>query len=184
MINALSGGLEVPCVRSGAERLPFADACFDVVTVGQAFHWFDTAAAVPEIARVLAAGGALTMIWNFRDERTDWSRQLSDIIGSENFGPAQPRGIDWLTSTELGTGDSFGEIEQRDFQFTQQLDRDGLLGLVASRSYVAALDDDERDDVLDRVGRLYDATVKGAEQLALPYVTECYRTRLTPAATG
>lgn len=183
MITALAGGVDVPSVRCVAEQLPFTDACFDVVVVGQAFHWFDTAAAVPEIARVLAAGGTLAMIWNFRDERTDWSRQLSDIIGAENFGPAQPRGVDWLQSTELGDSGPFGPIEQRDFEFVQELDREGLLGLVSSRSYVLALGDEERKDVLDRVGRLSDATVDGAGRIALPYVTECYRTRLTIAAT-
>jgi hypothetical protein len=116
------------------------------------------------------------MIWNFRDERTPWARRLSEIIGSENFGPAQPRGIDWLRSTELGTSGLFGPIEQHDFTFEQALDREALLGLVASRSYVIALPDDERADVLHAVGELYDATATDTEPVRLPYVTECYRT--------
>jgi SAM-dependent methyltransferase len=36
-----------------AERLPFADASFDLATVGLAFHWFDQAAFLAEARRVL-----------------------------------------------------------------------------------------------------------------------------------
>lgn len=36
-----------------AERLPFADASFDLLTVGLAFHWFDQAAFLREAHRVL-----------------------------------------------------------------------------------------------------------------------------------
>ena len=40
------------------------DAAVDVVTVGQAFHWFDHERAVPEIARVLRPGGLLLLVDN------------------------------------------------------------------------------------------------------------------------
>ncbi|HTL27997.1 MAG TPA: class I SAM-dependent methyltransferase, partial [Tepidisphaeraceae bacterium] len=36
-----------------AERLPFADATFDLITVGLAFHWFDQSAFLREAHRVL-----------------------------------------------------------------------------------------------------------------------------------
>lgn len=38
---------------AAAERLPFADASFDLATVGLAFHWFDQAAFLTEVRRVL-----------------------------------------------------------------------------------------------------------------------------------
>jgi hypothetical protein len=54
------------------------------------------------------------------------------------------------------------------------LDRDGLLDLVLSRSYLAKLQPVDREPVLDAVGALFDETaVDGGVKLA--YVTECFR---------
>ena len=49
-------------VRGDAERLPFADATFDLVFCQFALMWLDLSAAVAEIRRVLAPGGALAAI--------------------------------------------------------------------------------------------------------------------------
>src|SRR5206468_3127739 len=44
-------------VLGNAEVIPLPDAYADVVTAAQAFHWFDHAAALLEIARVLRPSG-------------------------------------------------------------------------------------------------------------------------------
>ena len=49
-----------------AEAMPLPDDSADVVTVGQAFHWFDGPVALAEIERVLRPGGALALVWNRR----------------------------------------------------------------------------------------------------------------------
>jgi ubiquinone/menaquinone biosynthesis C-methylase UbiE len=51
-------GTPVVLVRAAAERLPFADAVFDLVTATLTYrHWVDQAAGVAEIGRVLGPGG-------------------------------------------------------------------------------------------------------------------------------
>jgi SAM-dependent methyltransferase len=46
-----------------AEAIPLEDASFDAVFVGEAFHWFDPDAAIPEVARVLRPRGGLAIFW-------------------------------------------------------------------------------------------------------------------------
>ncbi len=58
--------------RTGtAEDTGLPTASCDVITVAQAWHWFDEAAAAIEIGRILRPGGALILI-NQLDVRVDW----------------------------------------------------------------------------------------------------------------
>ena len=69
-------GVAVPLVQAGAERLPFADGCFDIAcsAFGAVPFVADSAAVMREVARVLRAGGrwvfAVThpMRWIFYDD--------------------------------------------------------------------------------------------------------------------
>ncbi|HWJ96893.1 MAG TPA: methyltransferase domain-containing protein, partial [Acidimicrobiales bacterium] len=62
----------VEAVSGTAEAIPLPDRTVDALTVAQAFHWFDPAAALAEIARVLRPGGALGIVFNERDTREPW----------------------------------------------------------------------------------------------------------------
>ncbi len=53
----------ITVLEGTATSLPFPDAHFDLVCVGQAFHWFATEAALRELARVLKPGGTLMLVW-------------------------------------------------------------------------------------------------------------------------
>ncbi len=175
MIQALRRRLSsTPAVRSTAEALPFAPGTFDVVTVATAFHWFDPARAVPVIAAVLKPAGRLSAVWNTRDDSVGWMRELSRLLRD-----VQPTGLadDWGAGSVSRLAESryFGPVEYVEFPHTQRVDRDGLLGLVASRSYVIALDSDRRQQLLNRVGDLYDAVSPGTGDLAVPYRTQCWR---------
>jgi SAM-dependent methyltransferase len=158
----------VQTVVGSAESIPLPDASADVVTSAQAFHWFDHARAMPEIARVLRPGGRLALVWNSRDDRDPWIARLSEIIGNETVQEVDV--VPVLVESGL-----FVHVERAQFALGQQLDRDGLLDLVLSRSYLAKLPPAEREPVLEAVGRLYDETADSDGRVRLPYVTECFR---------
>lgn len=67
-------------VAAVAERLPFAPACFSLVTVAQAFHWFDADRAWRELARVVRPGGHVAIVWNARVSDTEWRRRLWQLM--------------------------------------------------------------------------------------------------------
>ena len=66
-----------------AEHIPLPGASVDAVIAAQAFHWFDPVAATAEVARVLAPGGLVALIWNRRDERVAWVAELSRILDAQ-----------------------------------------------------------------------------------------------------
>ncbi|GAA4511581.1 class I SAM-dependent methyltransferase [Brevibacterium yomogidense] len=57
-------GLRV--VDAPAERTTLEDSSVSLVTVAQAFHWFDIPAFRAECRRILRPGGQVALIWNFR----------------------------------------------------------------------------------------------------------------------
>jgi SAM-dependent methyltransferase len=150
-----------------AEVIPLPDASADVVTSAQAFHWFDHAVALPEIARVLRPNGRLAVVWNTRDDRDPWVARLSEIIGNETVEEDDIVDV-------IGASGLFGPVETAEFAFEQRHDREGLLDLVLSRSYCAKLSPDDRQPILDAIGKLYDETATG-DGVRIAYVTECFR---------
>jgi SAM-dependent methyltransferase len=158
----------LPALVGTAEGIPLPDHSVDIVLVAQAWHWVDVAQAVPEVARVLAPGGRLGLIWNLRDEREDWVRELGEIIGSAE------------TNRQTTIGPPFGPVEIREFGRTHRIDRAQLLDLVASRSRVILLPAAARATLLDRVRDLMDThpALAGHDEFDMPYRTECARADL------
>ncbi|GAA4603302.1 class I SAM-dependent methyltransferase [Actinoplanes octamycinicus] len=153
----------VPAHVGTAEQLPLPDASVDVVLVAQAWHWVDPAHALPEIARVLTPGGRLGLIWNVRDESTDWVHRLGTIIGRE----------DRARDTTMGA--PFGPVTRAEIGWTHTLRPGELLDLVASRSGNILLPADERAAVLAQVRQLTSThpALLGRDTYTLPYLTEC-----------
>jgi SAM-dependent methyltransferase len=158
----------VQALPGTAEEIPLPDASVDAIAVGQAFHWFDTARAVPELARVLRPGGTLGLIWNVRDEREPWVAALARSTSAEWLRPG------W--SDSIGEPD-FGPLERRDFRFVQELSPEELVALIGSRSSILTLPDEERVAALARVRELVtaDPALAGRRAIRLPYVTQAYR---------
>lgn len=63
--NQLKNAIEQPNIHyavGSAEAPSFAAGIFDLVTVGQAAHWFDFERFYPEVRRVLKPGGILALV--------------------------------------------------------------------------------------------------------------------------
>ena len=158
-------------LAGSAEELPLPDASVDLVTVGQALHWFDLDRALPEMARVLRPGGRLALFYNSRDDSVAWVKALADLVGDH----ADHAGAHREDRPEvLGP---FEPEELRTFVHQQELDADGLVDLVASRSYVIRMDPDARTALLQRVRDLAHThpALVGRQHFYLPYVTSVRR---------
>ncbi len=173
---------DVPTSESGAEEIPLPDRSVDVVVAAQAFHWFDHDVALPEIARVLRPGGHLALTWNQRDTRIPWVRKLGRILEGQ---PGSTTGTTTWTDP-LVQCDLFGFVDEKTFHFWQDVNRETILDLVASRSYVAMQDEEAREATLAQVLALYDDYGRGMDGMQLPYDCECFRAQVLdrPDAPG
>lgn len=158
---------EVRALEGTAESLPFDDGSVDVVVVGQAFHWFDARAALTEFHRVLGDGGRLGLIWNVRDRRQQLQRAIDEITEPlRGDTPSQARGA-WRT--ELERTELFQAAAKSVVPFELEVDAGLAVDRIGSISFIAALEDPRREQVLERVRRL-----AADHPEAWAYVTEMY----------
>jgi SAM-dependent methyltransferase len=153
-----------------AERLPLANASVDVLTVAQAFHWFDSQAALEEFTRVLVPGGGLALLWNERDESVEWVEALSRAILWDVKKPYD-MATDFTAILERG---GFVDVEKHTFKNAQLMDRLALHQRVLTTSYIALLDAPSQRKILDDVDRVIESF---DESFDLPYVTTTYCAR-------
>lgn len=172
MLEVLRASLPKTLALLGtAEEIPLDDNSVDAVLVAQAWHWVDPERAIPEVARVLRPGGRLGLVWNTRDERLGWVRELGDIIGRDG-DPVRDR----VTLPE-----PFADVQRQHVEWTNYLTPQALIDLVASRTYCITSPAEVRTRTLDQVRQLLAThpALANANGLALPYVTVCVRATLS-----
>ena len=67
-------------INGSAEQTGLPDNSIDLITVAQAFHWFDHDKCKIEFGRVLKPGGHVALIWNRRDKRSAFMAEYEQII--------------------------------------------------------------------------------------------------------
>lgn len=156
-----------------AEDIPLEDDRVDAVVAGQAWHWFQRERAIPEIARVLRPGGTLGLVWNSRDTRTGWLHEAGELM-RERYDAST------TYASTVRVGPPFGPIEEHRVEWVQRMTRSTFLDLVRSRShYLTSSEADQRETIAAvKTLLLTHPDLAGAAELAVPYVTHCFRARL------
>jgi SAM-dependent methyltransferase len=178
---------DVELLDGRAEALPLPDASVDLVTVAQAFHWFDAGAALAEIARVLRPGGGLALVWNVRDEATDWVQAFTELVVEvgggrpyASYGAADVRDAMEGPLAVVRDSPAFGELHAQRFENPVAATVDSVVARAASTSFIASLPDDERDAGLARVRALLDAhpSLADRDEFVFPHHTDVFWCRL------
>jgi ubiquinone/menaquinone biosynthesis C-methylase UbiE len=166
---------DVEVVIGTAEDIPLADDSVDVVTVAQAFHWFDAAAALREIGRLLRPGGTLALLWNERDETTPWVAEMSRLIRWHERTVSRYQHVPW--ASVVAAGGAFEPLQERAIRWEQPMTRSMLADRVRSISYIAAMPGSERERLAAEVVSLVSRV---QEPFALPYTCRVQWARLRP----
>jgi len=158
-MRALNG----EALAGSAEAIPLEDASVDAVFVGEAFHWFDPEAAIPEIARVLRPRGGLAILW------THWWETEPPLPEEALTALREP----WLRSQSQRRPPWDPAFDSSPFEPLQvepdtdemTIEPDDLLTLYSTTSALASLTANERKELFDRVRPL----LAGPYQLPLKH---------------
>jgi len=128
-----SGGARYLRGEAAATGLP--DASAELVTVAQAFHWFEIASVMRELYRVLKPGRFAVAYWNVRDLASDFMSEYDEAL--RRFSREYPL-LDKPRDTGAAIRASAGvqDVREAEFGFRQEFDVEGLVGRAYSSSYV------------------------------------------------
>jgi SAM-dependent methyltransferase len=155
--EVLAGHIGAERVLDGrAEQIPLADATVAAVTVADAFHWFDHSAALAEIRRVLVPGGGLAVLASVPDWRgASWAHELGTLMFARR--PEHPHfdGPPWQDAVRAAGG--WSAPRELRVSAMQPITPAQIVDYVTSMSWVAAMDEAERAELLAHIDALVQA---------------------------
>ncbi|MEV1117080.1 class I SAM-dependent methyltransferase [Actinosynnema sp. NPDC049800] len=155
-----------------AERIPLPDGTVDAVVVGQAFHWFDQARAMPEIARVLRPGGVLAALWNDYDDSVPWMAEF--VRATQSTVSAQ----DELAFAPTTEHEPFTDLATRVFPHVHRRTAESLVATLNTHSHALVIPEEERAAMNARVLAFLKSRPETAEgEFDFPLTTYAKRLR-------
>ena len=131
----LGGNARFRAIDGRAEATGLPGASVDLVSMAQAFHWFDPARTWRELQRILRPRGLVAIYWNSRrlagTPFLEGYEALLQRYGTDYSSVAERYADDATITAWLGTG--FRGAAR--FAHAQRLDFDGLRGRLLSSSY-------------------------------------------------
>ncbi len=173
LLGALPGFTSVDGTAE-ATRLP--EASVDLVTAGQAFHWFDSQRAGAEFRRILRPPQWVALVWN---ERRNGSSPF--LTALDQFLARYVRSV--TQRREAGSADALqeffapGTYREATFDNQQVFDFAGFCGRVMSSSYAPLPGEPGHTELLEQLRALFDTHEDGGT-VTFEYETQVYYGRL------
>ena len=142
-------------VDGSAESTTLANSSVDLITAGQAFHWFDPLKTRTEWIRILKPDGWAVLVWNDRQLQTtpflaDYEKLLVEF-GTDYSEVRHDKGMPAIQ--QFFAGDPF---VMKGFPNTQLFDFDGLRGRVRSSSYTPEPDHPKFEPMMRQLRIIFD----------------------------
>jgi SAM-dependent methyltransferase len=176
--HALAGNPHFRSVKGSAEASTLASGSIDLLTAGQAFHWFDVAGARREALRVLRPGSFGALLWN--EHPSAGSAFLADYEALVRRHAPEYDQVVGSRADERRMREFFGgPLELAMFPNQQRFTYEGLRGRLMSSSYAPEAGDPQHQPLLAGLQQLFEHHAH-AGTVVFPYVTLVYFAQLQP----
>lgn len=122
---------------SRAEKTPFADNTFNLITVAQAYHWLDFIAFEKEVTRVAKPGGIIA-VWGYSLVQSEYS-DLNAVIASfytNTVGPYWDAERKYVDEHYRTVPFPYEELAAKEFFIEQRWSQQDLVGYLNTWSSV------------------------------------------------
>ncbi|MEK5442336.1 MULTISPECIES: class I SAM-dependent methyltransferase [unclassified Fredinandcohnia] len=160
-------------VKATAENTTLDEKSVDLVTVAQAFHWFQFEQFRLECQRILKEGAKVALVWNSRDGSSDINKECADVCKKycPNFN-----GFSGGTEEAPIPFHQFfkdGNYDLNYFHNDLHITLDGFLGRYLSASYSPKRSDKEYDPFITALTKLFEKHSKNGT-IIMPNITRSY----------
>jgi SAM-dependent methyltransferase len=165
-------------VDGRAEATSLGAGSVDLVTAGQAFHWFKVPESRAEFRRILRPGGGVALVWNLRRlDSTPFLRDYEAFLHRWSDDYEEVSAQDAKEESLRGLFGDAGWIERR-FDSVQHFDFEGLRGRLLSSSYTPKQGDPRREAMLAALPAVFEAHAREG-RVAFEYDTRLFLGRLS-----
>jgi SAM-dependent methyltransferase len=163
-------------VNGRAEVTTLPDKSVDLITAGQAFHWFNREKARVEFERILKPNGWVVLTWNgFRVETGPLNAAYQEIV--LRYGTDYQEVRREVINADIESFYVPGNCRLAHFEFQQMFDFEGLKGRLLSASYAPEPDHPNYEPMLRDLRDVFDANQKDGK-VVFGYETELYYGKL------
>jgi ubiquinone/menaquinone biosynthesis C-methylase UbiE len=163
-------------VNAAAEATTLPDASVDLITAGQAFHWFDRAKTKTEFRRILRPNGYVALIWNERLETSPFLVEYEKML--HTYSPDYAT-IDHRHISDDHLADFFhpNPVTLQTFSNQQIFDYESLQGRLQSSSYAPVPGHPNYEPMLADLKKIF-ARYEQNNQVAFDYETKLFTGQL------
>lgn len=172
----LAGYPAFASVDGTAEATTLPAASIDLITAGQAFHWFKQAPTRAEWRRILRPDGWVALIWNVRRDDTDFLRDYEAVLQAHATDYNEVRHGN-VSDEDLAGFYGPGGPRLRRLPNRQLFDLAGLIGRVFSSSYTPEPGHPGYEPLRVALAELFERHQRDG-QVAFEYETRLYFGRL------
>jgi ubiquinone/menaquinone biosynthesis C-methylase UbiE len=178
----LAGFPNFQMIEGTAESTSMPAASVDIVTAGQAFHWFEVEAARREFARVLKPRGWTVLVWNDRVATgAEFAEGYEKLV--ERFGIDYAQVDHRRKANDETFRRFFGNNAYRRAAFpnAQRLEWGRFLARVLSSSYMPAPGHPSHEPMMKELQRIFEENTRDSAVI-MKYETAVIYGRITPPA--